>query len=98
MDKRYETFLVILACFSIGMGAALTPIGEPLSTIAIAKLKGGRYNADSLFMLHTIGSYITSGLILISTAGLLLRGNGVNNHESLSEDYPEPLKIIGLRA
>ena len=40
LNKKYEIKLVVLGCFSIGLGAVLTPIGEPLSTIAIAKLKG----------------------------------------------------------
>src|SRR5699024_9427066 len=29
MNKKAQIRIVILACFSIGMGAALTPIGEP---------------------------------------------------------------------
>ena len=37
VERKIEVKLVILACFSIGFGAALTPIGEPLSTIAISK-------------------------------------------------------------
>jgi len=32
-----ESRLVIIACMGLGLGAALTPIGEPLSTIATAK-------------------------------------------------------------
>ena len=39
LDKKHEAKLVIIACFAIGVGAVLTPIGEPLSTIAIAKLR-----------------------------------------------------------
>lgn len=39
LDRRSETAAVVLACFAIGLGAALTPVGEPLGTIAIAALK-----------------------------------------------------------
>lgn len=38
LDRKSETQLVVYSCFSIGLGAALTPIGEPLSTLAISKL------------------------------------------------------------
>src|SRR3989339_1131412 len=38
LDKKTEIKLVVITCFSIGLGAALTPVGEPLSTIATAKL------------------------------------------------------------
>ncbi|MCX5711503.1 MAG: DUF1646 family protein, partial [Candidatus Omnitrophica bacterium] len=50
LDRKNEVHLVVLACFSIGLGAALTPIGEPLSTIVIAKLKGEPYQAGFLFL------------------------------------------------
>ena len=32
--------VTVVACFSIGLGAVLTPLGEPLSTIATSKLSG----------------------------------------------------------
>jgi len=38
MERKAEIRLVVIACFSIGMGAALTPIGEPLSTIVTGNL------------------------------------------------------------
>ncbi len=50
LDRKYEVYLVVLACFSIGLGASLTPLGEPLSTIAIAKLQGEPYYADFFFL------------------------------------------------
>ena len=42
---------LILACFSIGLGAALTPIGEPLATITISKL-----NEDFFYLIKLIGT------------------------------------------
>ena len=38
LDRQTKINVVIIACFSIGLGAVLTPVGEPLSTIAITKL------------------------------------------------------------
>ena len=40
LPRKIELRLVVIACFSIGIGAVLTPLGEPLSTIAVAKLSG----------------------------------------------------------
>src|SRR3972149_6245377 len=39
LDRRSEVRAVVLACFAIGLGAALTPVGEPLGTIAVAALR-----------------------------------------------------------
>jgi predicted cation transporter len=98
LDKKYETRLVIFACFSIGMGAALTPIGEPLSTIAVAKLRGGALDGDFLMLLRIFGIYIIPGLVLISLAGAFFHGKQVARSESLIEDFAEPLGHIALRA
>ena len=98
LDEKYETILTVLACFSIGMGAALTPIGEPLSTIALAKLKGGANTADFLFLLKLVGIYIIPGVLLISVAGAFLRGVTVSSRESLTEDYTESFRSIFARA
>ncbi len=52
--------LTVTACFSIGLGAALTPIGEPLSTIVISALK-----ADFFFLLKNIGFYVLPGIFAL---------------------------------
>lgn len=98
LDKKYETRLVIFACFSIGMGAALTPIGEPLSTIAVAKLRGGALDGDFLMLVRVFGIYILPGLMLISLVGGFFRGTRVTRSESLTEDFAESLGHIALRA
>ncbi|MBS4177939.1 DUF1646 family protein [Lederbergia citrea] len=59
LDRKSELRLVVLACFSIGLGAALTPIGEPLSTIAISKL-----NEDFFYLLRLIGVDVIPAVLL----------------------------------
>jgi predicted cation transporter len=98
LDKKYETRLVVFACFSIGMGAALTPIGEPLSTIAVAKLRGGALDGDFLMLMRVFGLYIIPGIILSSFAGGFFRGTQVIRTDSLTEDFEEPFTHIALRA
>ncbi len=98
LDKKYETRLVIFACFSIGMGAALTPIGEPLSTIAVAKLRGGAFDNDFFMLMRMFGVYILPGLVIISLVGSFFRGMQVASSESLLEDSAETFGHIALRA
>ena len=40
LHRHAEVNLTVIACFAIGLGAALTPLGEPLSTIVVSKLSG----------------------------------------------------------
>jgi len=58
LDRKSEILLVVIACFSIGLGAALTPIGEPLSTIVVSKL-----NEDFWYLLRTVSVYIVPGVV-----------------------------------
>lgn len=59
LDRKSEIRFTILACYSIGLGAALTPIGEPLSTITVSKL-----NEDFFYLLHLIGPEIIPAVII----------------------------------
>ncbi|MDR7470848.1 MAG: DUF1646 family protein [Armatimonadota bacterium] len=62
-----ETRLVVLACMVIGLGAALTPIGEPLSTIATAKL-----GEDFWFLMRLLGLWVIPGIVVLGAAAALL--------------------------
>ncbi|PIS47298.1 MAG: cation transporter [Elusimicrobia bacterium CG08_land_8_20_14_0_20_51_18] len=96
--RTYEIRLVVLACFAIGIGAALTPLGEPLSTIIVAKLKGEPHNADFFYLLKNLGEWIVPGVVLfalIAAAGA--RGN-MSGDAGLSEDFEESNKTIFFRA
>lgn len=59
LDRKSEVRLVVLACFSIGLGAALTPIGEPLSTIAISKL-----NEEFFYLFKLIGVDVIIAILI----------------------------------
>jgi predicted cation transporter len=98
LDKKYETIFTVLACFSIGMGAALTPIGEPLSTIAVAKLRGVAHGPGFSLLLKMVGIYIIPGVLIVAACGALLRGVRVSPRESLTEDYAESLNTILWRS
>ncbi len=72
LDRKNKINYVIIACFAIGLGAVLTPLGEPLSTIAISKLQGpplyegGPGNAGFLYLFDQLGVLIILGVLLCS--------------------------------
>jgi len=97
LDKKSEIKLVILTCFSIGFGAALTPIGEPLATIAISKLKGEPYHADFFFLLRRLWFYIIPAVIAIAVISIFMMKNAKRNEPGLKEDTTENIKSIIIR-
>ncbi|MCX5784041.1 MAG: DUF1646 family protein [Elusimicrobia bacterium] len=96
LEKDYELRVVVCACYAIGLGAALTPLGEPLSTIAIAKLKGAPHNADFFFLLRLLGLWVLPGIILL--AWFAARRPGRHSADTMAEDRPEQNKTIAARA
>ena len=97
LDKKHEVFIVVLACFSIGLGAALTPIGEPLSTIAIAKLKGDPYQADFFFLFRMLWKYIIPGIVAFGFLGMLFMPGKGRRGTCLITGREEGVKDILLR-
>jgi predicted cation transporter len=96
LDRKSEIVLVVLACFSIGLGAALTPIGEPLSTIAIAKLKGDPYQAGFFFLFRHLWRYIIPGVLMFGFLGsILMPAERKKTHSNKEEK--ENLKDIFIR-
>lgn len=88
LDRQTEIRFVILACFSIGLGAALTPIGEPLSTITVSKM-----DQDFYYLLRLIGSDIIPGVLAFGglTAFLVKpqkNGQGLSSNQQ-TESYVE---------
>ncbi len=68
-DKKRKMEFVIVSCFAVGLGAALTPVGEPLSTIAVSKLKGEPYHADFFFLFNLLGVYVIPGIVSLAIYG-----------------------------
>ncbi|MBI4063425.1 MAG: DUF1646 family protein [Elusimicrobia bacterium] len=97
MEKDKERALVILACYSIGLGAVLTPVGEPLSTIATAKLAGPPYQADFFFLARLLWPWVTAGIALMGLLAAGYVGPRVKLSESLTQDKPEETRTIVMR-
>ncbi len=75
LERKDEMRFVVIACYAIGLGAVLTPIGEPLSTIAIAKL-----GQDFWYLARLLGWYVVPGVVVLG--GLLfVRGVTLPPHD-----------------
>jgi len=71
LGRREKVEFAVIAAFAVGLGAALTPVGEPLSTIAISKLSGPPYHAGFMFLLRILGHLIIPGVIALGIYGAL---------------------------
>lgn len=99
-----KVILTVAACFSIGLGAVLTPIGEPLSTIVVSALK-----ADFFYLARSIGIYVIPGIIAMALLGALIAGPKESMAETCEKDgslaiedeiivQAESLKDVFIRA
>ncbi|MDQ0973192.1 putative cation transporter [Neobacillus niacini] len=93
LDRKSEIRFTVLACFSIGLGAALTPIGEPLATITISKV-----NEDFFYLLNLIGPEVIPAVVIFGILTMFL----VNPRESTdgltSDQKVESYKEILIRS
>ncbi|MEW6034520.1 MAG: DUF1646 family protein [Chloroflexota bacterium] len=99
MPRHAEVRFVVMGCFAIGLGAALTPLGEPLSTIAIAKLKGEPYHADFFYLVGLLGRYILPGVLAFGLATVAMAGRHEHGRAGLGvPERPETLGHVFVRA
>ena len=99
ISRKSKIDLTIIACFSIGLGAALTPLGEPLSTIAVSKLSGEPYHADFMFLFNMLGKYIIPGILAYGIVGMFFLGKvDMKDSGIKAEAYNETLKDVIMRA
>lgn len=100
LHRQAEVNLTIVACFAIGLGAALTPLGEPLSTIVVSKLSGEPYHAGFYYLLSLLAGYVIPAVVILGLVGtLLVRKRPQDTAESLAaEEEREELKDVFIRA
>src|SRR5215469_2998593 len=79
--------VTIVGCLAIGLGASLTPLGEPLSTIAVDELNLGFFG-----LFYLLAPYVLPGVVACSViAALFARGQGDAEEQSVELS-------VGLRA
>ena len=98
LERKDKINLVIIACFAIGLGAVLTPLGEPLSTIAISKLQGPPYNAGFFFLFEKLALYIIPGVLAMGVLGVFFTGKAAKQECITTVEDSETLRDVGMRA
>jgi predicted cation transporter len=94
LDRKTKIKIDIVSCFSIGLGAVLTPIGEPLSTIVVSKL-----NVDFWYMLNHLGIMIIPGIVFFAllAAIIVTKNMSTGDNENVAVEK-ESYKEIIIRA
>ncbi len=72
LSRQAKVEMAVVSCFAIGLGAGLTPLGEPLSTIVVAKLAGAPYHAGFDYLVRLLGVYIVPAVILLAFIGVFM--------------------------
>ena len=99
LARKTELRLTVYACYAIGLGAALTPIGEPLSTIVVSKLKEPPHNANFSYLLRLVGIWIVPGVLLLAgMAAHQVRKAETGQHHGLRQDTAESAGAVLMRA
>ena len=100
LHRRAEINLTVLACFAIGLGAALTPLGEPLSTITVSKLSGPPHHANFFYLAKLLGFYTVAAIVALGVLGVfLVRSSPGDTEETLSAEAAEQnVKDVFVRA
>jgi predicted cation transporter len=99
INRGEKVTITIVACFSIGLGAALTPLGEPLSTIAISKLAGPPYYAGFGYLAQLLGLYIIPGIIALGILGVVLfKRSGLPEGDLVCQVQRDSLREVVIRA
>ncbi|THE10632.1 DUF1646 domain-containing protein [Bacillus timonensis] len=88
LDRKTEIRAVILACFSIGLGAVLTPVGEPLSTITTNKLNENFFYLFQLIGVEVIVAVLAIGVVAFFTLKPI-EGDGGLGGDNQAESYSE---------
>ena len=99
LTRRDKITFTVLASFALGMGAVLTPVGEPLSTIAVSKLRPPN---PFTYLFHLMGPIIIPGVIGVAafTAYMMRRASIVEGGEPGEEALveAESLRTVIIRA
>jgi len=99
LNRQDRIKLVVVTCYSIGLGAVLTPLGEPLSTILVQKLAGTPFYAGFTFPFTTFAKYIIPGIFGLAIFGAMWIGRKATICETATESqYSETWLTVIIRA
>jgi predicted cation transporter len=97
--RKAKVEITVVSCFSIGLGAGLTPLGEPLSTIVVSKLSGAPYDAGFTFLFDRLAIYIIPTIFVLGIVGVILFSRNHSGDQKLECIVErETLREIFVRA
>ena len=98
LEKKERIKLVVVACFAVGLGAVLTPLGEPLSTILVQKLaRPSLLRPRFRVSAGPFRAVRRARVVAIAAFGALWAGRRANECAMTSE-YAETLRSVIVRA
>ncbi len=97
LDRKSECSITILSCYSIGLGAALTPLGEPLATIATARLAGPPHHAGFFFLAKLLWPWLLPGILVLGAMAARQGRKVAWGSNGLGQDTPEDGRALCLR-
>jgi predicted cation transporter len=99
LGRQEKIGVTVISCFSIGLGAVLTPLGEPLSTITISKLSGDPYYAGFWFLFELLAIYVIPGVLAMGVLGVVfLKRQGIPSEGLECILIRESIRDIVIRA
>ena len=99
LDRPARIRAAVYACYAIGLGAALTPLGEPLSTIVTARLQGAPHNADFFWLARLLFLWVAPAIIAVAALAAYWRPLGREAKAQAGPDVPrETNRALLLRA
>jgi predicted cation transporter len=99
LGRQEKIGVTVISCFSIGLGAVLTPLGEPLSTITISKLSGDPYYAGFWFLFDLLAIYVIPGVLAMGVLGVVfLKRQGIPTEGLECKLIRENLRDVVIRA
>jgi predicted cation transporter len=98
MERRDRIKLVVLTCFSVGVGAVLTPLGEPMSTILVARLAGPPYYAGFFWPVDIFAKFVVPLVAAFALFGAYWIGRGAGACETTQPEHAEPVREVFVRA
>lgn len=99
LDRPSRIRSAVYACYAIGLGAALTPLGEPLSTIVTARLQGPPHNAGFFWLARLLFLWVTPAIIAVAALAAYRRPLGRETAADRTADtLPDTNKALFMRA
>jgi predicted cation transporter len=98
LGRARRVRFVVYACYAIGLGSALTPLGGPVSAVVITALKGPPHFADFFFLARLLLWWVLPGIALVSALAALPPGAEPEPPSALAEDPRDSGSDIFLRA